>query len=198
MGKEKDINWETEKEKKRHEKRERRQQIKETSHRPLRWDKLDNTALIFPVIAGEGMTNTYRMSIELSEEIQPSLLQEALNIILPKFNGFNVRLRMGVFWYYFEENNKPAPKVTEEELFPCRYIQQNKNNSYLFSVSYYKKCASKYNSIVDALKSIKVDSSFSHRKKIAKANGIKLYLGTAKQNSTLLKLLKEGKLKKEG
>ena len=107
-------------------------------HRPLRWDKLDNTAILFPVIAGEGMTNTFRMSMELNEEIKPSLLQQALDIILPKFNGFNVRLRMGVFWYYFEENNNPAPRVVEEELFPCRYIQPNKNNAYLFSVSYYK------------------------------------------------------------
>lgn len=111
---------------------------KETDKRPIRWDKLDNTALIFPVIAGEGMTNTYRISVELYEEIQPELLQKALDIVLPKFNVFNVRLRMGVFWYYFEENNKPAPRVKEEELFPCRYIQPNKNNSYLFHVSYYK------------------------------------------------------------
>ncbi|MBQ2705953.1 MAG: hypothetical protein IJF60_03960 [Agathobacter sp.] len=106
--------------------------------RPLRWDKLDNTAIIFPVIAGEGMTNTYRISVELDEDINPELLQEALDIVLPKFNVFNVRLRMGVFWYYFEENNKPAPRVKEEVLFPCRYIQPNKNNSYLFNVTYYK------------------------------------------------------------
>ena len=106
--------------------------------RPLRWDKLDNTAIIFPVIAGEGMTNTYRISVELDEDINPELLQEALDIVLPKFNVFNVRLRMGVFWYYFEENNKPAPRVKEETLFPCRYIQPNKNNSYLFNVTYYK------------------------------------------------------------
>ena len=112
---------------------------KESKKRQIRWDKLDNTALIFPVIAGEGMTNTYRISVELYEDIQPELLQKALDIVLPKFNLFNVRLRMGVFWYYFEENNKPAPRVNEEELFPCRYIKQNKNNSYLFHVSYYKR-----------------------------------------------------------
>lgn len=29
--------------------------------------------------------------------------------------------------------------MTEEALFPCRYIQPNKNNSYLFHVSYYKR-----------------------------------------------------------
>ena len=120
------------------DKKEKKQLIKEASRKQLRWDKLDNTALIFPVIAGEGMTNTYRISVELKDEIQPELLQEALDIVLPKFNVFNVRLRMGVFWYFFEENNKPAPRVKEEELFPCRYIQPNKNNSYLFNVTYYK------------------------------------------------------------
>ena len=115
-----------------------KQMKKEGKRSAMRWDKLDNTALIFPVIAGEGMTNTYRISFELDEEIQPELLQKALDIVLPKFNVFNVRLRMGVFWYFFEENNKPAPRVTEETLFPCRFIRQNKNNSYLFHVSYYK------------------------------------------------------------
>ena len=94
------------KEEKRLEKKVKKQEIKETSRRQLRWDKLDNTALIFPVIAGEGMTNTYRMSVELNEEVQPELLQKALDIVLPKFNVFNVRLRIGVFWYFFEENNK--------------------------------------------------------------------------------------------
>jgi len=112
---------------------------KRMSHRPLRWDKLDNTALIFPVVAGEGMTSTYRISIELTEEIRPELLQEALSILLPQFPGFNVRMRVGVFWYYFEENNKPAPKVVEETLFPCRFIRTNKNQSYMFHVTYYKK-----------------------------------------------------------
>ena len=136
MSKEKTkVNKESEKE----EKRKAKQEKKEKRPRQIRWDKLDNTALIFPVIAGEGMTNTYRMSVELNEDIQPEVLQEALSLVLPKFNVFNVRLRKGFFWYYFEENNKPAPKVTEEELFPCRYIQPNKNNSYLFSVSYYKR-----------------------------------------------------------
>lgn len=120
------------------EKVTKEKKVKQNHQRPLRWDKLDNTAIIFPVIAGEGMTNTYRISVELDEDINPELLQEALDIVLPKFNVFNVRLRLGVFWYYFEENNKPAPRVKEEVLFPCRYIQPNKNNSYLFSVTYYK------------------------------------------------------------
>ena len=104
----------------------------------IRWDKLDNTAHLFPVIAGERMSNVYRISVTLKELVDPELLQQALDIVLPKFDGFNLRLRHGVFWHYFEENGKPAPRVKEETKFPCRYIRPNRNNSYLFRVSYYQ------------------------------------------------------------
>lgn len=107
------------------------------SERYIRWDKLDNTANLFPVIAGESLTNTYRISATLKEEIDQSLLQEALDIVTPKIPGFNLRLRHGIFWYYFEENGKKAPKVTKEHTYPCRFIHAARNNSYLFRVSYY-------------------------------------------------------------
>lgn len=64
------------------------------------------------------------------------------------------------------------------------------------STSYYAKYNGSSSSIVDALKSIGVDSSYNNRKKIAKANGISNYNGTASQNTQLLNLLKQGKLKK--
>ena len=51
-------------------------------------------------------------------------------------------------------------------------------------------------SLVDALKQIKVDASFSSRKRIAKNNGISNYSGTYSQNLKLLNLLKQGKLHK--
>ena len=110
-----------------------------SSSRYIRWDTLDNTAKLFPVIAGEGLTNVYRISVTLTEEIVPGRLQEALDMLLPKFDGFNVRLRKGLFWYYFEENGKPAPKVEEEMLFPCRFIQSNRNRNYMFRVTYYER-----------------------------------------------------------
>lgn len=113
-------------------------QKKKSIPRHVRWDKLDNTAHLFPSIAGESMTNVYRISVTLAEEIQKDFLQQALDIVLPKFDGFNLRLRTGIFWYYFEENGKKAPRVTEENMFPCRFIRQNKNHSYLFRVTYYK------------------------------------------------------------
>ncbi len=108
------------------------------SYKEIRWERLDNTAHLFPVIAGESMSNVYRISVTLSELVEPALLQEALDIVLPKFDGFNLRLRQGIFWYYFEENGKPAPRVRKEHTFPCRFIHQNKNHSYMFRVTYYK------------------------------------------------------------
>ena len=64
-------------------------------------------------------------------------------------------------------------------------------------VEYYPKYTGKSKSFVDALKEMGIDSSFKHRTQIAKANGIKVYLGTAAQNIKLLELFKRGKLIKE-
>lgn len=62
------------------------------------------------------------------------------------------------------------------------------------AVNYFKKYTGSSGSIVTALKSIGATSTFAYRSKIAKANGIKLYVGTAKQNANMLNLLKKGKL----
>ena len=59
-----------------------------------------------------------------------------------------------------------------------------------------KKTNYKGSSIVDGLKSVGVNSSYDNRKKLAQANGIKNYTGTAKQNTELLNKLKKGTLKK--
>lgn len=61
---------------------------------------------------------------------------------------------------------------------------------------YYPKYTGKSTSIANALDSMKLDGSLSHRKKIAKANNITGYVGSAEQNTKMLSLLKKGKLKK--
>ncbi len=60
--------------------------------------------------------------------------------------------------------------------------------------NYFKKYAGGGSSIVDALKAVGEQSSFAYRAKIAAANGISGYLGTAKQNGELLSKLKAGVL----
>lgn len=72
----------------------------------------------------------------------------------------------------------------------CPWIKYPSNENF------FKACDKTETSLVDALKRIGVNSSFANRKKIAVANGIADYSGTAKQNIKLLNLLKQGKLVK--
>ena len=50
-------------------------------------------------------------------------------------------------------------------------------------------------SIIDALKEIGVDSSYQYRARLAEVNDISDYRGTAEQNTRMLELLKNGRLK---
>ena len=104
----------------------------------LKWDKLDNTAQLFPVIAREGMSNVYRVAVTLKEDIDETTLQIALEKVLPHFDVFRMTMKRGIFWYYFEENKNKAPRVKEEYTYPCMFINQYSNNNYLFRLSYYK------------------------------------------------------------
>lgn len=65
---------------------------------------------------------------------------------------------------------------------------------YVSKFIYYPKCTYASCSIVDLLKKIGVDSSYTNRAKIAKANGIENYKGLAYQNSLMCNLLKKGVL----
>ncbi len=105
----------------------------------IAWDRLDNTANLFPVIATESMTNVYRISVTLNEDIVPEILQRAVEDVLPFFDVFRYRLKKGIFWYYFEINKRPFPTVCVEDKTPCQFIQPYANNEYLFRVSYYQK-----------------------------------------------------------
>lgn len=112
------------------------EEIMKKSHKETKWHKLDNTAKIFPVITSENLSNVYRISITLKEDIVSELLQEALDLVLPWFEVFNVRLRRGIFWYYFE-TNRHKPIVELESNYPCRFIDPYSNHKFLFRVSYY-------------------------------------------------------------
>ena len=104
----------------------------------VRWRKLDNTAKLFPIISTKKISNIFRLSVVLKDDIEFDILQNSLEITLPNFKSFQVKLKKGFFWHYFEiNNNKP---IVEKELnYPCKYIDSTKNNGFLFRVSYFKK-----------------------------------------------------------
>lgn len=98
--------------------------------------------------------------------------------------------------WWGDKKSTPTRKQRLEEAGYNYDEVQARVNERLAEDDYYPSCDNSYNSIVDALNSIGVDSSYSNRKKLAVANGIYNYTGTATQNSQLLAKLKAGRLKR--
>ena len=73
-------------------------------------------------------------------------------------------------------------------------VQKAINNLLKTDVEYYAKATYSGASFVEGLRSIGVNASYTNRKKIASANSMSNYTGTAAQNTALLDLLKKGKL----
>lgn len=100
------------------------------------WYRLDNAAKIFPSVTSDKRTNVFRLSVVLTEEVDPALLEEALNITIMRFPPLKVRMKKGLFWYYLEENHAKA-KVYPESPHICQRLRRKENNGYLFKVSYH-------------------------------------------------------------
>ncbi len=107
------------------------------SNNKVGWRKLDNSAKFFPSVSSRKFSSVFRLSVLLNETINPDILELSVNQALEKFISFKVKLRRGIFWYYLEFNSK-VPVVEEENDYPCRSIDFNANNNYLFKVTYFK------------------------------------------------------------
>jgi len=104
----------------------------------INWYKLDNAAKIYPAISGIGSGSVFRVAAQLNTDVDPQVLQEALSTVILRFPTFGVRMKRGLFWYFFESNPE-TPEVTVEKAPPCRDINPDENKGFLFRVSYYKK-----------------------------------------------------------
>ena len=101
------------------------------------WLKLDNAAKVFPGQVTKTWANIIRYSINLTVEIDPELLKQALTDILPRFPSMCVKIKRGFFWYYFEYNDK-IPVITEEPKEKFATIKYSESNGFLFKIFYCK------------------------------------------------------------
>ena len=87
------------------------------------WYKVDNVAKVFLATAAKRDTRTLRVSCTLWDEIDPSLLQEAVLSAIQERPQFQVRIRRGLFWHYMEDTDL-QPVVTEEHerICPILYV----------------------------------------------------------------------------
>ena len=88
-----------------------------------------------------------------------------------------------------EQNTKMVNLLKKGQL-----VNPNAKTTLETSNTYYPKYTGSSGSIIKALQAIGVDSSYSYRCKIAAANSISGYRGTAAQNTKMVSLLKQGKL----
>jgi hypothetical protein len=100
------------------------------------WYKLDNAAKLYPAIIGKKNSCVFRTSMELNKRIVPSCLQQAIIDLKPRFPSMYVKLKPGIFWYYFEKNDKD-PILKEETPIMNEYIDLANNNDYRFTVFYF-------------------------------------------------------------
>lgn len=86
--------------------------------------------------------------------------------------------------------------TTHENIQKVETQIEEPNTETAENIEYLNASNYQYGSIVDALKSINVDSSYNYRKQLASVNNITNYHGLYNQNIMMLNLLKQGKLKK--
>ncbi len=101
------------------------------------WYKLDLSANVYPTLQRKDFSSVYRISVTLKEDIQPDLLQQALDMTLPRFPTFKVAMRRGLFWRYLEPNDRPGPYVQPDINNPCMPMRFRANNRYMIRVYYY-------------------------------------------------------------
>ena len=106
-----------------------------TSHK---WYELDNAAIIIPGSVRGCDTRVFRVVCELKEDVDPALLQEALDRVLPELEYLNCALRKGLFWYYLDSIAASA-KVEKDTLPPLAPLYFPGRRTLLYRVTYYEK-----------------------------------------------------------
>lgn len=102
----------------------------------MNFHKLDNVGTFFASTSIKHNPDVFRFAITMDELIDEEILKQALVQTKESFPSFNVSLKMGLFWYYLEEE-EDVPEVKEESLPVCFRIDSYRDEV-LYRVTYYK------------------------------------------------------------
>lgn len=103
------------------------------------WYKLDLSANVYPTLQRRNFSSVYRITAVLTDTINPKQLQQAVDLIMPRFPTFGVHIKKGFFWRYLEHNEKPGPFVMPDISNPCMPMDFKSENGYLIRIYYYEK-----------------------------------------------------------
>lgn len=100
--------------------------------------KLDNAGKLYPSIANTRVSTVFRVSATLIEEVDKVSLNCALEKVVKRMPYFNVKLKSGLFWYYFEQSTD-IHEVEEEIFSPCMFLRYKQDKRYPYRVLIYKR-----------------------------------------------------------
>ena len=104
----------------------------------LMWLKLDNAANIYPAARNRAWTNIFRLSVTFADDVDPEVLQKALERVIKRFPSVAARVRAGLFWHYVEQLPH-APEVINEGEVTLNRMTFRDIKKCAFRVLYYKK-----------------------------------------------------------
>lgn len=110
---------------------------KQSKSQAKTWYRLDLSAIVYPTLQRRDFSSVYRLSLLLKEDVQPDVLQQAVDIAMKRFPTYRSAMHKGLFWRYLEPNTNPGPIVQKDIRNFCMPMPFKSNNRYLVRFYWY-------------------------------------------------------------
>ena len=110
---------------------------KQSKSQAKTWYRLDLSAIVYPTLQRRDFSSVYRLSLLLKEDVQPDILQQAVDIAMKRFPTYRSAMHKGLFWRYLEPNTNPGPIVQKDIRNFCIPMPFKSNNRYLVRFYWY-------------------------------------------------------------
>ena len=74
--------------------------------------RIDNAANIYPASLSRHYASLYRLSVTLTETVDPLVLQQALVTVSERIPTFRCGLRAGTFWWHLRRMDKDPEVIS--------------------------------------------------------------------------------------
>ena len=105
---------------------------------PILWYPLDDAAKIYPLSMKKNQMAMYRISMYLTSEVVPELLQMALTFTIKRFPTFATTIKEGFFWHYIDATKRRF-NIEPDHGIPLSAINVSASGAQSFRVKYLGK-----------------------------------------------------------
>ncbi|WP_019159290.1 hypothetical protein [Brevibacterium senegalense] len=102
------------------------------------WVRLDNASNIFLAAWTDADPKVFRITAEVDDDIDPALLQQALDATFDRYPLYHAVLRRGIFWYYLQDSDL-RPTVTPDLRHTCAPLHHPDRKELLFRVVHHHR-----------------------------------------------------------